>query len=773
MTIPSTPRKAGPLLGNGVQTSWPFTFKVFADTDILVTVADNLGIESELTLTSDYTVTLNSNQETSPGGAVTYLLPDGYTLVITGDIDYDQPLDLPSGGAFSPTALENELDRLTMQIQQLREAVNRAVQAPITSNASGYLPSPQSNTLIGWNESETAMQNFPLSEIATAIAFATYRYDTYTGDGTTTSFVLSADPVTLGNIDVSVDGQTYVPGVDHTLVGQNLVFTVAPANGVEILARYGQGMASGVSGDALDISYQPAGTGAVAATVQSKMRQIVNVKDYGAAADKTNADNKTALQAAITAVDAAGGGQIVVDYDINYGVKTRTPSTWPDFAGVTKPIVVLDYSRGDTQAPNVYPTAYDGAMYRVWTFTPQTTSPGQHDGNTQWLRAAWAPAFCISNDMNLAAVGHPSRTAQDNRRAYYATMVDGEANWQWGNGNLAGAGYTDEELSNFIIQKYPMAGDTLGAYTPYQVERKTGNVSYGGGRSIPGAHHHFEAVTGSPALNIAMFESKGVTSGVTLRNSNGSGDDVEFKNVEGSLRLNIPALGDALVVAKATRYIGVGDAAPSYRFDLVESRGTDYVERIRNTSTTNGSIARWESSSVAGSGWNFLNAYSGGTADVEFQLNGNGSGYCDGAWTGGGADYAEYFEWSDGNPENEDRRGFSVSLVGSKIKKAESGEQVIGVISGNPSVVGDASWNKWAGKYLRDDFGSYILDENGHRTLNPSYDPDVAYTSRSQRPEWGCVGLVGKLRTRKGQPVDGRWLKMRDISERVEEWLVR
>lgn len=526
-------------------------------------------------------------------------------------------------------------------------------------------------------------------------------------------------------------------------------------------------------GGAALVGYQPSGTGAVATTAQSKMRQIVNAKDYGAAAGNTNAANKTALQAAITAVDAAGGGQIVVDYDINYGVKTRTPSTWPDFTGITKPIIILDYSRGDTQSPNVYPTAYDGAMYRVWTATPQTTSPGQHDGNTQWLRAAWAPAFCISNDMNLAAVGGPSRTAQDNRRAYYATMVDGEANWQWGNGNLAGAGYTDEELSNFIIQKYPMAGDTLGAYTPYQVERKTGNVSYGGGRSIPGAHHHFEAVTGSPALNIAMFESKGVTSGVTLRNSNGSGDDVAFKNVEGSLRLNIPALGDALVVAKATRYIGVGDAAPSYRFDLVESRVTDYVERIRNTSTTNGSIARWESSSVAGSGWNFLNAYSGGTADVEFQLNGNGSGYCDGAWNGGGADYAEYFEWADGNPDNEDRRGFAVALSGSKIQKAVLGDTIIGVISGNPSVVGDAAWNKWAGKYQRDEFGSYVFDVDGHRVLNPDYNPDAEYTPRSQRPEWGCVGLMGKLRILKGQPVDGRWLKMRDISEHVEEWLIR
>jgi hypothetical protein len=230
-----------------------------------------------------------------------------------------------------------------------------------------------------------------------------------------------------------------------------------------------------------------------------------------------------------------------------------------------------------------------------------------------------------------------------------------------------------------------------------------------------------------------------------------------------------------------------------------------------------------------------------GTADNGFVLYGDGNGKCDGAWTGGGADYAEYFEWSDGNPNEEDRRGYSVILDGDKIVIAEEGEDPIGVISGNPSIVGDAAWNKWSGKYLRDDFGTYIMethqvveweeqvleseevpavydedgemtqpaipakyktvshsyedcnipsgivvpddatyksvDENGkpftHRKLNPDYDPDQEYTPREQRPEWDCVGLMGKLRVRKGQPVGSRWVKMRDISDTVEEWLVR
>jgi hypothetical protein len=196
-----------------------------------------------------------------------------------------------------------------------------------------------------------------------------------------------------------------------------------------------------------------------------------------------------------------------------------------------------------------------------------------------------------------------------------------------------------------------------------------------------------------------------------------------------------------------------------------------------------------------------------GVFDNEVLLRGDGNNFCDGAWNGGGADYAEYFEWLDNNPEKEDRRGISVTLENDKIKPAEEGEKLIGVISGNPAVVGDSAFNKWHKKYLRDDFGSYIMedydvlqwtDEEGNekavdadgpdasdapenatvvvqqrRKLNPVYDPDVEYISREDRPEWAVVGLMGKLRIRKGQPTDPRWIKMRDVSDEVEEWLVR
>ena len=57
-------------------------------------------------------------------------------------------------------------------------------------------------------------------------------------------------------------------------------------------------------------------------------------------------------------------------------------------------------------------------------------------------------------------------------------------------------------------------------------------------------------------------------------------------------------------------------------------------------------------------------------AQIQSFVRGNGEVAADGSFTGG-ADYAEMFEWADGNSDNEDRRGFSVVLTGgNKIRKA-------------------------------------------------------------------------------------------------------
>lgn len=136
-----------------------------------------------------------------------------------------------------------------------------------------------------------------------------------------------------------------------------------------------------------------------------------------------------------------------------------------------------------------------------------------------------------------------------------------------------------------------------------------------------------------------------------------------------------------------------------------------------------------------------------------------------------GADYAEYFEWKDGNPNNEDRVGYIVTLDGDKIVKANTGDDILGICSGTAMVLGDsAEWN-WYKRYLTDDFGRIIYedrmehheaiynddgelikeawDEEVHAPKqNPEYDASQPYVKRADRPEWQIVGMMGKIYVR-------------------------
>ncbi len=97
------------------------------------------------------------------------------------------------------------------------------------------------------------------------------------------------------------------------------------------------------------------------------------------------------------------------------------------------------------------------------------------------------------------------------------------------------------------------------------------------------------------------------------------------------------------------------------------------------------------------------------------RIQSDGQAYTDGAWNNSPADYAEYFEWEDGNPADEDRRGLPVVLVqDGKIRVAtaeDNIENIIGVISAHPAFIGDAAELAWHGLYEKDEFGAPVKED--------------------------------------------------------------
>lgn len=138
MTISSSTRKAGPYSGNGSNTAFPFAFKVFNIADVQVIQTDSNGVESNLTLNTHYTIALNGNQNSNPGGTVNMIAAPvtGYKITLTSSIPYTQNLDLTNQGGFYPTTINDALDRATIQIQQLAEQVGRSVKTGISSTTT-------------------------------------------------------------------------------------------------------------------------------------------------------------------------------------------------------------------------------------------------------------------------------------------------------------------------------------------------------------------------------------------------------------------------------------------------------------------------------------------------------------------------------------------------------------------------------------------------------------------------------------------------------------
>ena len=259
------------------------------------------------------------------------------------------------------------------------------------------------------------------------------------------------------------------------------------------------------------------------------------------------------------------------------------------------------------------------------------------------------------------------------------------------------------------------------------------------------------------------------------------------------------------------------------RSRINQSSHNDLVLWLNATNTNYvGDGLKFHGSRSATSANNFCAFDSGhaSSADREFTLRGDGNAYADGTWNNNGADYAEFFESSTGSAIPV---GTTVVLENNKVRAATSSdavENIIGVVrpkaAGQASMtIGNTAWNKWHGKYLTDDFDCFILDDHNviewtdadgelhsyeshaipsdvtvpsdakisthdskgnkytHYRMNPDFDSSKAYVPRHDRDEWVIIGLVGQVKTLKGQIVNDRWIKMRDVSDTVEEYFIR
>ena len=275
-------------------------------------------------------------------------------------------------------------------------------------------------------------------------------------------------------------------------------------------------------------------------------------------------------------------------------------------------------------------------------------------------------------------------------------------------------------------------------------------------------------------------------------------------------------------------------------FTVRSGASGSYTQHLSNTSSSFTSTMMYFSSAMeedTGSFFQKMADYN--DAQIAFRLDGNG--FFDGAADAGNADFAEYFESTDGSAI---AIGKTVVLDNGKVRAStdsDNASDIVGVVRHRKTVgvVGNSAWSKWKGKYKVDDYGVPLLEEytvtewdeivaedaddleitdrgekkklkqikgdtihhsyatdkippeltvpsdavvktedaDGNKykrkILSDSYDASKEYVSREDRDEWNLIGLTGQVTMTKGQKTGDRWIKMRDISDTVEEWLIR
>jgi len=133
---------------------------------------------------------------------------------------------------------------------------------------------------------------------------------------------------------------------------------------------------TGITTNASSVQYDPAGTGAVATTVQAKLRQYISAKDFGAVGDGTT-DDTTALQNAINAAYGSTlyipeGRYVHTGLTINQGIFILgdMPASFPDidtYTTINGGTTLWNKTGSDSvtiQAAG-YPTSYTDKDFQV------------------------------------------------------------------------------------------------------------------------------------------------------------------------------------------------------------------------------------------------------------------------------------------------------------------------------------------------------------------------------------------------------------------------
>lgn len=183
--------------GNGVTTSWPFTYPVILSTDIEVILTNVAGVDQAALNPSLYTIDVSA-------GTVTYPLTGsplatGWKITLLRVEPLTQLTTLTTQGAFTAQNIERALDKLTMITQQHDEALSRTISYPVSQTPSSTDTTLFLATVLGYKTDAAASATAASTSASTASTSATAAASSATAaSASATAAAASAAGVTPG-----------------------------------------------------------------------------------------------------------------------------------------------------------------------------------------------------------------------------------------------------------------------------------------------------------------------------------------------------------------------------------------------------------------------------------------------------------------------------------------------------------------------------------------------------------------------------------------------
>jgi hypothetical protein len=394
MTISSTTVRNS-YNGDGSTTTFSYTFKIFANSDLQVIIRNNTtATETVKTLTTHYTVT---GVGSASGGSVIFtagnIPASGETVVLRRAVPQTQAIDYIANDPFPAESHEEGLDRAMMTLQQVQEEVTRSIKLSrtntMTSTEFTVGSSDRANKVLAFDSS---------GEIAITQEIGTFR-----GNWSTSVSYQQRDL-----IKDTTNNNIYIANTAHTSSGSLPISSNADSAKWNLIVDAASATASASAAatsatNAANSATASANSASAAATSESNAatsESNASTSATNAANSATSASNSAttattqATAAAGSATSAASSASTATTQATNAANSATSASGSASTATTQAGIATTQASNASTSASNSA-TSESNAASSASTATTQATNAS----NSATAAAASAAAAAASADV--------------------------------------------------------------------------------------------------------------------------------------------------------------------------------------------------------------------------------------------------------------------------------------------------------------------------------------------------------------------------------------